>query len=65
MKRAKKRRIRSFEPCGPIQAIIDNELRSGGAGALRRYMEECVMAKSGLKYPKLAQRFLVLREEAA
>jgi len=51
-----KRKIVTFEPSGPISAMIHNELRGKGRGAKTKLMERALMALLGKKYPKLADR---------
>lgn len=53
----------TFEPCGPISAIIDKETRNGGHGARTRYLEKCVATTSGKKHPDLLQKYRVIYEE--
>jgi len=59
----KPRNIIGFEPCGPIAEMLNNEFRSGASKT--RVMEDLVAKALGSKYPKLAERFRILREEAA
>ncbi len=58
-----KRRVVSFEPSGPVAAMIENETRHGTYGAQTRLMEEALMALLGAKYPKCRARWEALREE--
>jgi hypothetical protein len=58
-----KRNIIGFEPCGPIAEMVQHELRSGINKT--DLMENCIAKALGAKYPKLAERFRILREEAA
>lgn len=59
------RNMESFEPCGPVREMIRNELRGKGRGAKTRLFEDCIVQTLKPKYPKLAERFRILREEAA
>ena len=64
----KTRRIYSFEPCGPVSAMVAAELKrkfNGRSRKLREVLEECVVAALSLKYPKLAERFRARGEEGA
>ena len=58
------RRIHSFEPCGPVAAMIANETRGKGRGAKSALYEVAVVALDGRKYPKSLARWQVLNEEA-
>lgn len=57
----------SFEPCGPIRSMIADEMKRHGCGrgALKKVLEAAVIAALAPKYPKLHQRYLVLKEEGA
>lgn len=57
----KTRKILSFEPTGEIRAMLENELRSGSK--LRQILERCVIQALAPKYPKLAARHQIIREE--
>ena len=59
------RRIETFEPCGPIAQMIDNETKNKARGAKTRLLQEAIADKLGPKYPKLLERFRVLIEESA
>lgn len=59
----KTRNIIGFEPCGPIAEMLNNEFRAGSSKT--RIMEDLVAKAVGPKYPKLLERFRILREEAA
>lgn len=61
----KRREIISFEPCGPVRAMLANELRRSARGAQTALMERAVVSLLGDKYPKLRERFQVLQEERA
>ncbi|MEN6533334.1 MAG: hypothetical protein ABFD89_06705 [Bryobacteraceae bacterium] len=71
MQHTTKRGTQSFEPCGPIKEMITLELnnRGRGRGVKRglktKLFEDCIANALGGKYPKLMDRFKVLREEAA
>ena len=56
------RRIETFEPCGPIAAMIDNETRNKPRGAKVTLFEMALANFLGPKYPKQLQRFQALRE---
>jgi hypothetical protein len=58
-----KRRIISFEPCGPVGAMIDIEVRGKKRGAQTRLIEEALATHLARKYPKLFDRFTILRAE--
>lgn len=60
-----KRNIQTFEPCGPVSLMIQNELRGKSRGAKTKLMERALVNLLGAKYPKLAERFEILNEEAA
>jgi len=64
-KRNTKRNIVTFEPCGPVSSMIANELRGKGLGAKKRLMESALVCMLQAKYPKLAERYNVLKEEAS
>lgn len=59
MSRERQRNILTFEPIGASAAIIRAELNNRRKrkerGALRRLLEEAVIAHLGPKYPKLMQ----------
>jgi hypothetical protein len=59
-----KRNIVAFEPCGPIGQMIGFEVRRKPRGAMKRLLEHALFALLGKKYAKLAERYLVLRQEA-
>lgn len=52
-----------WRPCGPIAAMLNNELRSNPD--ITKVVESAIAAGLGGKYPKLLTRFKILREEAA
>lgn len=56
------RRIETFEPCGPIAAMIDNETRNKPRGAKVTLFENALAQLLGSKYPKQLQRFQTLRD---
>ena len=64
-----KRNIQTFEPCGPIMEMLTLEMnnrtrgRRNHHGEKRRMFEDLVAAALGNKYPKLMERFQVLRHE--
>ena len=60
----KKRNILTFEPCGPVSSMIENELRGKRRGAKTDLLQNAVVALLRAKYPKLAERYDVLAEEA-
>jgi hypothetical protein len=62
-KQKKPRNIVGFEPCGPVAEMLNNEFRSGASKT--HVLEDCIVKAVGSKYPKLAERFRILREEAA
>ena len=51
-----------WRPCGPIRAMLNNELR--GNPDITAVVENAIAAGMAAKYPKLFSRFKVLREEA-
>ena len=57
-----RRTLIGFEPSGPIAEMIRNEQRSGQTKT--RVIENCIAVALRRKYPKLAWRYDVLREEA-
>ena len=59
----KKRHLEVFEPCGPIRAMIENELRGKSRGAKVRLFEDALAQYLGPRYPKLQERFQILCEE--
>ena len=59
-----KRGVKTWEPCGPVSAMLACELRGKGRGAQTRLLDEAVARLLGPKYPKLFDRFQVLRDEA-
>jgi hypothetical protein len=58
-----KRTLIGFEPCGPVLEMVQIELRAGMSKT--DLMEACIVKALGSKYPKLAERFRIIREEAA
>lgn len=68
----KRRHTLVFEPSGPVRAMVELELKKMGRakanrphGALRKVLEGCVVDALGSKYPKLFERYQVLKEEGA
>lgn len=68
----KARPILTFEASGPVRAMIESELkrlhRPGTKpphGSLKRVIELSIIEALGAKYPKLADRWKVLKEEGA
>lgn len=59
------RRMIGCAPCGPILSMIDIELRGKHRGAKAQLLQEAIFKMLGPKYPKLAERYKVLREEKA
>ena len=59
-----KRWVVSFEPCGPVASMIENETRGKGWGSQSRLMEAAIVKLLGRKYPKLRSRFEMLQQEA-
>jgi len=51
-----------WRPCGPVRAMLNNELR--GNPDITAVVEAAIVAGLSSKYPKLASRFNILREEA-
>ena len=65
-KKESKRNNTSFEFSGPIRSMLLNELGAKPRrGAKKRLIELLIIEKLGPKYPKLMERFNVLREEGA
>lgn len=62
-KQITKRNIVTFEPSGPVRSMLANELRNKPHGAQKKLMEEALVCLLRNKYPKLADRFDILREE--
>lgn len=69
---SKNRRILTFEPCGPVSAMLESELKKLASekerrprGALRRVIQLCIVNALGPKYPKLMERYKTLAEEDA
>lgn len=60
-----KRNTQTFEPSGPILQMIQNELRGKPRGFKTRLFERCIYTALAAKYPKLAERYDVLKEEGA
>lgn len=58
-----KRNIMTFEPSGPIAAMMECELRGAGYGARTRLIETALAALLGCKYPKFLERFNILHDE--
>ncbi|MEI8288641.1 MAG: hypothetical protein WCH99_04160 [Verrucomicrobiota bacterium] len=58
-----KRNIVTFEPCGPVSSMIENELRGKKRGAQTILLEKAVVNLLRSKYPKLAARYDVLQQE--
>lgn len=59
--RRPRRKLIGFEPSGPVAEMVQFELRSGLTKT--RLMEDCIVKALGAKYPKLACRYWILREE--
>lgn len=65
-----KRSIQTFEPCGPILQMLNLELiertrnKPNRRGEKVRMFEDLVANACGHKYPKLLERFKILREES-
>lgn len=62
---APRRTIVSFEPSGPVAAMLQNETRGKRRGTRTKLVERAIVELLRNKYPKLAERFDVLAEEAA
>lgn len=60
----KQRKHQTFRASGPIRAMIENEMRSTN-GDRTRAIENLIVFGGGAKYPKLMERFKILRMEAA
>lgn len=58
---SKKRNNITFEPSGPISSMIVNEMRSHTNRTM--VLEDCIAKALGAKYPKLLEKFKILREE--
>lgn len=50
-----------FRPCGPIREMLRNELRT--VRSQTKIFENCIVGHLGAKYPELAKRFWILRQE--
>jgi hypothetical protein len=65
------RNTQSFVPSGPIMEMLTLELNNRGRGrknnrgAKTKLFEDCISKTLGGKYPKLLERFKILRGEAA
>jgi hypothetical protein len=66
-----KRSIQTFEPCGPVLEMLVLEMnnrtrgRKNKRGEKVKMFEDIIVAQLGGKYPKLRERFELLRKEAA
>jgi hypothetical protein len=58
---ARKRRLESFEPCGPIASMIHNATRKKSRGAKTRLFEDALYSLLKGRFPRLAKRYQALR----
>ena len=57
------RNIVCFEPCGPVAAMLELEVKNKIRGTRTKLLEAAVAEHLGKRYPKLMARYLVLLEE--